>query len=121
MEWKNFKIEEFACSHCGKNETKDELVSILQDLRDRLGVPVRITSGYRCPEYNKLVSTTGAAGPHTTGLAADIAVEREAACNLLEQALQMPFRGIGINQKGGGRFVHLDILTSRPTRTMWSY
>jgi len=120
MEWRNFKIEEFACSHCGANETKEELVSLLQDLRDRLGVPVLITSGYRCPEYNAQVSATGKTGPHTTGLAADIAVDREAACNLLEQALQMPFRGIGINQKGNGRFVHLDI-TDRPTRTMWSY
>ncbi len=118
--WKNFKREEFACSHCGKNEIKDELISLLQTLRDSLGVPIRITSGYRCPEYNKLVSPTGATGPHTTGLAADIGVDREAAVNLLEAALKLPFRGFGLNQKGGGRFVHLDILP-RPTRTIWTY
>lgn len=37
---------------------------------------------------------------------------------------QYGFTGIGINQKGGNRFIHLDDCgptTGRPRPTMWSY
>jgi zinc D-Ala-D-Ala carboxypeptidase len=46
-------------------------VNILQPLRDALGSPVNINSGYRCPSLNK--SINGAANSqHMTGQAADI-------------------------------------------------
>ena len=32
-----------------------ELINALQKIRDALGKPIQITSGYRCPELNKLV------------------------------------------------------------------
>ena len=124
MAWKYFSRAEFACkgANCcnGSNLIDDKLIDVLDDLRERLGFPMPVTSGYRCPAHNQKVSTTGPAGPHTTGLAADIGVDREKAVTLLAAALQMPFTGIGINQKGGARFIHLDIVP-RPNRTCWSY
>ena len=38
-EWKNFRLEEFACKHCGKNEIENKLVDKLQLLREDLGFP----------------------------------------------------------------------------------
>ena len=91
----------------------------LDDLRERCGFPLIVTSGYRCPDHNDAVSSTGRTGPHTTGKATDFGVDRERATIVLEHALQMDFKGIGVNQKGAGRFIHLDC--ARPSRTIWSY
>lgn len=50
---------------------RDLVESVLQPLRDRLGAPIIINSGYRCPALNKLVN--GAKGSqHMKGEAADI-------------------------------------------------
>lgn len=46
-------------------------VNILQPLRDKLGTPIRISSGYRHPETNKKVGGS-ATSQHTQGQAADI-------------------------------------------------
>ena len=50
-----------------------ELLEALQIIRDNLGKPVKITSGYRCPELNKLVGGVSNSS-HTKGWAADIQV-----------------------------------------------
>jgi zinc D-Ala-D-Ala carboxypeptidase len=122
--WKHFRRDEFACKgkDCcgGSNAISDDLIDLLEDLRDGVGFPLVVTSGYRCPLHNTRVSTTGEAGPHTTGLAADLGVDRERAVIVLQYALRMPFMGFGVNQKGSGRFIHLDIVPREP-RTVWSY
>ena len=46
--WKNFKLDEFKCKHCGENEIEYELIDKLQSLREDLGFPFIISSGYRC-------------------------------------------------------------------------
>ena len=121
MAWKHFKREEFACRcGCGQNLIEDSLVDALDALREQLGFPMPVTSGYRCPEHNQKVSTTGPGGPHTTGRAADIGVSRDKAVALLAAALKMNFTGLGLNQKGDARFVHLD-LVPREYRTCWTY
>lgn len=92
----------------------------LDILRHRCGFPFRITSGYRSPEYNNQVSGTGLTGPHTTGKAADIAISREKAYTLLEEALEMGcFNGIGLQQKGTKRFIHLDSIEGN--KRVWTY
>lgn len=101
-----------------------DFVARLDALRDSYGLPMTVTSGYRCPVHNQRVSTTGAAGPHTTGKAVDIAVSGRNAYALLRLAYEYGFTGIGINQKGASRFVHLDTLTDaagQPRPWVWSY
>ena len=96
----------------------------VDELRHRFGKPLVVSSGYRCPAHNSRVSSTGSDGPHTTGFAVDFAVDRGAAVELLQIALSMGFTGIGVNQKGGGRFLHLDKLPNAPGQprpTIWSY
>ena len=124
MTWANFRREEFACNHCGKNEIDPEFIDKLQEMRTALGFPMVITSGYRCPEWNQKVSSTGPNGPHTTGRAADVFVYGFRAHDFLTKALELKIPGIGIKQHGDSRFVHIDLLTSLegfPRPTIWSY
>ena len=81
---KNFRLSEFTRSDTAKrlgivNECSSvEQVlnlaylchTVLQPLRDRFG-PIRINSGYRCPELNKAVGGV-ANSQHMRGEAADI-------------------------------------------------
>jgi uncharacterized protein YcbK (DUF882 family) len=120
MALKHFKLEEFNCKHCGKNLMDEEFLHKLDNLRDMLGFPLVVTSGYRCPEYNKQVSTTGEDGPHTTGHAADFAVSHVEAFELVALAIAVGFTGFGIHQRGAGRFIHLDDLEENRPR-FWSY
>ena len=76
----NFKLEEFTRTYTGYNNvpTADALerlrylcVSTLQPLRDVLGVPIRITSGYRSSRVNAAVGGARSSY-HLLGAAADI-------------------------------------------------
>lgn len=120
-----FKREDFACKcGCGKNEIQDSFIAKLDDLREELGFPLKVNSGYRCPEHNRKVSGTGESGPHTTGRAADLSVDRGRAYMTVYVAMKNGFTGIGIQQKGAGRYIHLDDLPNdikQPRPTIWSY
>ena len=83
---KNFKLEEFAKSETAQkrgidNSIPAELIpnikalcdNVLQPLRDAVGVPVKISSGYRCPALNKAVGGS-ATSQHMKGEAADIII-----------------------------------------------
>jgi len=94
-------------------------------LREHFGKPLKVTSGYRCPSHNNNVSSTGTSGPHVSGKAIDFGVSRDDAHALLKIAMDINFSGVGIAQKGTGRFIHLDDLTATETNNMrpwlWSY
>ena len=51
-------------------------VCILEPLREHVGHPIRISSGYRCPELNAIVHGS-ATSQHMTGEACDIAAASE--------------------------------------------
>lgn len=122
--WKYFKKEEFACKHCGENLMQDEMIDKCDALREACNFPLRVTSGYRCPTHNQAVSTTGPNGPHTTGKSVDIGVSRHLAYIVLREAMKLGFTGIGVQQKGAVRFIHLDILEEpehAPRPSVWSY
>jgi zinc D-Ala-D-Ala carboxypeptidase len=117
-----FKTEEFACKHCGVSVMNTEFLNLVDELRHRYGKPLVVNSGYRCPEHNKKVSTTGADGPHTTGKAADFSVRGADAYRLMKIAYELGFTGIGVSQKGATRFIHLDTIEDSPVRPgVWSY
>ena len=83
---KNFKLSEFfASSTADKNGIKNEpsldekatverninslVDNVLNPIRDKLCTPVIITSGYRCPQVNKLVGGANNS-QHMSGCAA---------------------------------------------------
>ena len=108
---------------CGMLPQLDFMEKV-EKLRLRLGFPLPVTSAARCAEYNSKVSATGRSGPHVKGRAVDVAVRGSRAVELVRMALTSGFTGIGINQKGDARFVHLDDLPNKegqPRPTIWSY
>lgn len=123
----SFRKEEMQCKcGCGRADMDADFMEALQAIRQALG-PLRVSSGFRCPEYNARVSTTGQNGPHTTGRAADLRVMGGRAYALIGVAQTHGMTGLGISQKGasGTRFVHLDNLQARETGGLrpwlWSY
>lgn len=139
MKWwneiKHFSPTEFDCKcayHASRpmnsaDQMDERFMRRLDALRLAFGKPIQISSGWRCPEHNAAVSSTGDRGPHTTGRAVDILVNGNDAYELVRIAYKLGFTGIGIQQKGprAGRFIHLDDLDAPagfPNRpTMWSY
>lgn len=73
---KNFSRWEFACKGencCGHSAPiSRELVDALQQLRDLIGKPLRVNSGFRCLTHNRAVGSRDTS-QHCLGLAADIA------------------------------------------------
>jgi zinc D-Ala-D-Ala carboxypeptidase len=117
---KFFSESEFKCSHCGVAKMDQDFINRLNELRREVGVPLRVTSGYRCPDH-PIEARKVASGAHTTGKAVDFAVEGRLAHELLKQAMEMNFKGIGVQQKGTGRFIHLDDWVAPNRPTVWSY
>ena len=118
-DYPNFTEAEMRCKcDCGRADMDPAFMAALQRVREAYGRPMRVTSGFRCKDYDKRV---GGAGVHPTGQAADIAVSGEDAHALLTVAIGM--RGIGLKQHGPhvSRFLHMD-MTDGPMRPrIWSY
>ena len=120
----HFAMSELTCRcGCGMLPEQDFMEKI-ETLRLAYGKPLRVTSAARCPDHNSRVSGTGRTGPHTSGRALDLAVDRGHAYQLASLAFASGFTGIGFQQKGAGRFLHLDDLPNGPgcpRPTIWSY
>tara|TARA_R110001599_G_scaffold291913_1_gene495539 strand:- start:234 stop:605 length:372 start_codon:yes stop_codon:yes gene_type:complete len=119
---KYFSKAELQCKcGCEQAPMDPQFLMMLDELRSKLNKPLRVSSGFRCPSHNSKVSGTGETGPHTTGKAIDLAVDRSFAYETLRASMAMGFTGIGVKQKGGGRFLHLDTITEGLRPTIWSY
>ncbi len=88
------------------------MVRKLQLFRDRLGKPITITSGYRCPAHNKAVGGAKES-QHLLGKAADIVVKGMSPATVAEHAEAIGFGGIGRY----ATFTHVDV---RAGRARWS-
>lgn len=126
---KNFATEEFFYSSVACNEgfcnypPKDEeekvlsnigsLVSnVLQPLRDKLGIPIHVTSGYRCKELNNVLNGVGNS-QHLYGLAADITcVELRRCFDILCQEIE--FDQLIYYVKRG--FIHVSYVSIKANR-----
>ena len=120
----HFHESELVCKcGCGMLPAQDFMDKV-EALRVACGYSFVVTSAARCPLHNDRVSQTGFHGPHTTGRAIDVAVDRGKAFLVVALAIKRGFTGIGVQQKGAGRFIHLDDLPDAPGQprpTIWSY
>lgn len=111
---KNFKVKEFACKDGSDPIFVDnELVEVLQKIRDHFGKAVTINSGFRTATYNKKVG--GATySQHLYGKAADIKISGVAPKKVAEFAeTLLPNKGgIGIYST----FTHIDV---RAVKSRW--
>lgn len=115
----NFTINEFACKDgspvpVDKYGNIYELMQQLQILRNEIGVPIMVNSGYRTPSWNKKIG--GATNSqHIQCKAADIVATGWTASKLHAKILELIADG---KMKDGGlgkyaSFVHYDVSTPR--------
>lgn len=93
----------------------EELGVLLDRIRSNWGSPIRVTSGYRCPELNKKVGGVKNSA-HLYGYAADIQPlhpsDFGAFCESVKRSVRgIPFDQVIIEQNSrGSRWVHLSIM-----------
>ena len=108
----NFKVSEFAC-HDGSDTVlvSDELVVLLQKIREHFGKAITINSGYRTTAWN---AKNGGApkSQHLLGKAADITIAGVTPLQIAQYAEFLGAGGIGLYQS----FTHVDVRTAR---TRW--
>ena len=86
-----FEMREFACKCCGQlppsaEQNLQALVDhVLDPARERLGMPITVNSGYRCPAHNKAVGGVKNS-QHLKGEAADITcADNKRLAEIIEQ------------------------------------
>jgi len=100
----HFNLSEFQCPCCQQVKIGHDLVFTLEGLRGKLNLPVRVVSGYRCPNYNTVVE--GAKDSyHMQGRACDVysTVDLNTIC---KTAKELGLTGIG--KYPDDNFVHID-------------
>ena len=111
----NFSLHEFRCKD-GSDVPEDLMDNVtflaenLQKLRDRLGVPNTIISGYRSPEYNKRCGGVKRS-QHLLATAADIRVANHSPADVQGIVISM-IKDDEMHQGGVGvypSFLHYDV------------
>lgn len=114
---KNFTREEFKCPcGCTRQMVDSELVEKMQAVREKLGKPIKISSGYRCIPHNAAVK--GSSGSkHRYGMAADWRMkDRNINPVALGIIATQYFKAVGIYWYDGCAIVHTD---TRDTKATW--
>lgn len=89
---------------------------MLENLRCKLGRPIHISSGFRCPQYNKEIGGN-IKSYHLKGRAADIVCDNaKERYDVVGSAISIGFSGIGIDKA----FVHVDNRIASPKK-IWIY
>jgi len=93
------------------------LISILDNIREELGKPIVVTSGFRTPAHNEKVGGKPNSS-HLKGLAVDIACEDSRyRFELVRELLEHGVDRIGI----GDTFIHADIDDDKSPNVIWTY
>lgn len=93
---RNFNVREFKCPDCGSVDTLDRgLILNLQWIRDQIGRPLCVSSGYRCGPYNAKVGGAPLS-QHQYGRAADVYATGVSSKRLAQLAEQVGFNGLFI-------------------------
>jgi hypothetical protein len=115
---KDFSRHELACKGencCGHSAPVDRvLVDSLQTLRDLVGKPLTINSGFRCNRHNARVTDSASNSSHCIGLAADVDTPKTSmprhVTPLAESDVLEIYKRLGIQPSG-----HPQRETTQPT------
>lgn len=115
--WQYFKLSEKTGNFGTVADLKPELVDMADIGRGYSGIPWKITSGFRTPEYNKNIG--GAVNSdHLTGDAIDVLCRNdEERWKIIDGAMKAGFRRFGI----GEGFVHIGLAKHKAQGVMWTY
>lgn len=112
---KYFKPHEFECK-CGKCKLgygmmDEKLLSMLDELREKAGIPLVLSSAYRCRAHNSTLKEAVENSSHTKGKAVDIKCYDSATrFKILKAAFDVGFRRIEPRET----WVHLDVDSDKP-------
>lgn len=110
---KNFSSEELECN-CGcKGLPNQATIEKLQALRDAVGFPLKVNSGFRCEEHNRKVGGVSTS-QHVQGTAVDLSTEHINGYykyKLLYEIFKSKYwTGVGIYDT----FIHIDCRSAVP-------
>ena len=110
-----FKQSEFKCPCCGEIIVSAYLIHLLNIIREPLGKPMIINSGYRCKKYNKKVGGKESSA-HLRGTAADIKCTNSTdRYSIVSLALASGFKRVGVYNT----FIHIDVDDELPKEVLW--
>ena len=133
---RNFTLEEFEKSKTAETYGIDNrvpkkyirnvqaLAEQLQVIRDMVGIPIYISSGYRCKEVNR-INHGASSSQHMKGEAADIYIDTDPKKNLewtLWDVLKLIVRFTDYDQviwetrPNGNKWIHVSYVTYRTNR-----
>ena len=102
----NFSREEFVCKcGCGLMAINPAIVQRLQVIRDIVGKPISILSGYRCKKHNEEVGGAKES-QHMMGNAVDFNIEEHSMGHL---AIMLDKWSGGFHFYQSENFIHIDI------------
>lgn len=108
----HFRVREFHSKHDPSDIVKvdERLLTLLENIRNHVGKPVHLNSGYRSPEYNATLKNASPRSQHCNGKAADIWVEGVTPKQIADiaECYLGSSGGIGIYKT----FTHVDVRTS---------
>jgi zinc D-Ala-D-Ala carboxypeptidase len=110
--WLNFKPAELACKGTGRLKLQRAAVDALQELRQKIGKPMRIASAYRSPEHNAMVQGSPNSR-HMVGDAFDVVMVGHDPAAFEKAAREAGFRGIGHYPESNPPFMHIDMGPAR--------
>ena len=108
--WPSFSPAEIASRSDGEIKINTQAMDKLQTLRDRIGKPMIVNSGYRSPAHNKAVGGAPAS-KHMLGTAFDIAMSNHDPAAFMAAARAVGFLGFGTYPRSG--FMHIDLGPAR--------
>jgi len=111
----NFSYIELKCPCCGVCHMDLDCLMALQALRNEIGIPLSVNSGFRCAVHNEKVGGKPNSY-HLIGKAVDInttIIPAEKLHTFMRNVYEL-FRGVGIART----FTHMDI---RENLTHWVY
>jgi uncharacterized protein YcbK (DUF882 family) len=123
-----FTEKELKCKHTGEYFFDEDFLKTLNKIREECGFPFPVSSACRSP-LHPIEQRKQFVGVHTTGKAVDILCRGEDALKLISVAQKHGITRIGVQQKGTGRFIHIDGCTKEdfpdvenyPEVSIWSY
>ena len=113
-----FYKSELACKcGCGVYLFDKELLKILNAVRHEYGLPIFVTSGYRCKEHNDFLPNSSPTSSHRKGRAVDISCHAGNRFILVKLLIKHGVTRIGV----GKDFIHADIDPMKNQERMWLY
>ena len=107
------------CPYCvGKADIDDRLIDRLESIREFAGLPIQITSGYRCAKRNAELPDSSPNSAHLTGEAADFFVAGNIdRFKFIEALVWTETSRYGV----GPDFIHVDVSLTMPQEVAWTY